>query len=70
MIIKKISKIYKNFERNISIDKNFIVAVSGGPDSLSLAALAKEYSFEKKRLSDLILEISEIKDLKRIRYTT
>jgi len=28
------------------------------------------YNFEKKRLSDLILEISKIKDLKRIRYTT
>jgi len=28
------------------------------------------YNFEKKRLSDLILEISKIKELKRIRYTT
>ncbi len=28
------------------------------------------YKFENKKLSDLILEISKIKDLKRIRYTT
>ena len=28
------------------------------------------YDFEKKKLSDLILEISKIKNLKRIRYTT
>jgi len=28
------------------------------------------YKFEKKKLSDLIFEISKIKDLKRIRYTT
>ena len=28
------------------------------------------YNFEKKKLSDLIFEISEIKELKRIRYTT
>ena len=28
------------------------------------------YNFDKKKLSDLILEISKIEDLKRIRYTT
>jgi tRNA-2-methylthio-N6-dimethylallyladenosine synthase len=28
------------------------------------------YNYNKKKLSDLILEISKIKDLKRIRYTT
>ncbi len=28
------------------------------------------YNFQKKKLADLILEISKIKDLKRIRYTT
>ena len=28
------------------------------------------YNFEKKKLSDLILEISKIKKLSRIRYTT
>ena len=28
------------------------------------------YNFKNKRLSDLILEISKIKEIKRIRYTT
>ena len=27
---------------------SFVVAISGGPDSLALAALTKAYSFEKK----------------------
>ena len=44
---KKISKIYKNFENSLKIDSNFIVAVSGGPDSLALAFLAKLYSIKK-----------------------
>ena len=52
---KKIIKIYKNFEKNISIDDNFIVAVSGGPDSLALAFLAKIYSIKKKILSKFII---------------
>ena len=47
---KKISQIYKNFEKSLNIDENFIVAVSGGPDSLALAFLSKIYSI-KKRLS-------------------
>ena len=38
---KKIGQIYKKFEKNLSINKNFIVAVSGGPDSLALAFLSK-----------------------------
>jgi len=48
---KKISLIYSNFssQLNTLIKKNnFIVAVSGGPDSLSLSALSKAYSEEKK----------------------
>ena len=28
--------------------KSFVLAISGGPDSLALAALAKNYSLEKK----------------------
>ncbi len=28
------------------------------------------YNFKNKKLSDLIFEVSQIKDLKRIRYTT
>ena len=40
-------QIYKKFESNLPIKKNFIVAVSGGPDSLALSFLAKIYSIKK-----------------------
>jgi len=43
---KRISKIYKKFENNFNLKKNFIVAVSGGPDSLALAFCAKIYSIK------------------------
>ena len=36
---KKIFQIYKSFEKSINISEDFAVAVSGGPDSLSLAFL-------------------------------
>lgn len=45
---KKISQIYKKFEKSLNINKDFAVAVSGGPDSLALAFLAKIYSIKKK----------------------
>ena len=45
---KKISTIYKRFEKSLNIDEKFAVAVSGGPDSLALAFLAKVYSIKKK----------------------
>jgi len=45
---KKILKIYKKFESNLNINENFIVAVSGGPDSLALAFLSKIYSIKKR----------------------
>ena len=45
---KKIVQIYKKFEKAIDINENFAVAVSGGPDSLALAFLAKIYSIKKK----------------------
>ena len=44
---KKVKKIYEIFERSISIDENFGVAVSGGPDSLALAFLSKIYALKK-----------------------
>ena len=44
----RIKKIYKKFEKNLNISENFIVAVSGGPDSLALAFLAKIYSIKKR----------------------
>ncbi len=43
----KISQIYKKFENNLNINQNFIVAVSGGPDSLALTFLTKIYSIKK-----------------------
>ena len=44
---KRTLQIYKKFETDLVIDKNFIVAVSGGPDSLALSFLAKIYSIKK-----------------------
>ena len=45
---KRITKIYNEFEKNLGINKEFAVAVSGGPDSLALAFLSKIYSEKKK----------------------
>ena len=44
---KRTLQIYKKFEKELSIKKNFIVAVSGGPDSLALSFLTKIYSIKK-----------------------
>ena len=44
---KRTLQIYKKFEDNLNINKNFIVAVSGGPDSLALSFLTKIYSIKK-----------------------
>ena len=38
---KKILRIFKEFEKSLNIKDKFAVAVSGGPDSLALAFLAK-----------------------------
>ena len=43
---KRIKLIYKKFEKTLNINENFIVAVSGGPDSLALSFLAKIYSIK------------------------
>jgi tRNA(Ile)-lysidine synthase len=40
-------QIYKKFEKYLNINENFIVAVSGGSDSLALSFLAKIYSIKK-----------------------
>ena len=52
---KKIIQIYGNFEKSLSIDDNFIVAVSGGPDSLALAFLAKIYSIRKRLTAKFLI---------------
>ena len=43
---KQTSKIYKKFEKNFRLNEDFIVAVSGGPDSLALCFLSKIYSIK------------------------
>ena len=44
---KRINQIYKKFENYLDISENFVVAVSGGPDSLALSFLAKIYAIKK-----------------------
>ena len=44
---KRTLQIFKKFENLLNIDENFVVAVSGGPDSLALSFLAKIYSIKK-----------------------
>ena len=51
----KIVSIYKKFEKNLNIQEDFIVAVSGGPDSLALAFLAKIYSLKKGLVSKFLI---------------
>ena len=48
---KKIRQIYNKFETSLNIKENFVVAVSGGPDSLALAFLSKIYSIKNKLTS-------------------
>ena len=43
----KLLQIYKKFENSLKLNENFIVAVSGGPDSLALTYLTKIYSIKK-----------------------
>ncbi|MDB9699532.1 tRNA lysidine(34) synthetase TilS [Candidatus Pelagibacter sp.] len=45
---QKISKVYNEFSSSLNTRKNLAVAVSGGPDSLALAYLAKCYSIKNK----------------------
>ena len=46
----ELSHIYSTFKKKLSFfrKKTFLIAVSGGPDSLALTALAKSYSYENK----------------------
>ncbi len=44
---KQTFQIYKKFEKDIKLNEDFIVAVSGGPDSLALCFLSKIYSIKK-----------------------
>ena len=44
---KRIFQIYRKFENNFKLYQDFIVGVSGGPDSLALCFLSKIYSIKK-----------------------
>ena len=44
---KQTFQIYKKFETYLNINEDFVVAVSGGPDSIALSFLAKIYSIKK-----------------------
>ena len=43
---KRTLEIYNKFKHNLKLKDNFIVAVSGGPDSLALSFLANIYAIE------------------------
>ena len=45
---RKISKVYTEFSSSFNTKENLAVAVSGGPDSLALAYLAKCYAIKNK----------------------
>ena len=59
---KKINKIYKQFEKSLSINEKFAVAVSGGPDSLALAFLAKIYSINNSVASKFLIVDHKIRE--------
>ena len=45
---KKISKVFEEFSKSLMVKEDLAVAVSGGPDSLALAYLAKCYSIKNR----------------------
>ena len=47
LLNQKANQILKKFEKSFKINTNFIVAVSGGADSLALAFLTKVYALKK-----------------------
>ena len=52
---KKINQTYEKFEKSLNIKDNFIVAVSGGADSMALAFLSKIYSIKKNIQAKFII---------------
>ena len=52
---KRVLKIYNKFEKSLDVNEKFAVAVSGGPDSLALAFLAKIYSLKRKLSSKFLI---------------
>ncbi len=58
----------RNFSQIISEAKNLVD--NGSREIILLGQNVNAYNYEEKKLSDLIIELEKIKDLKRIRYTT
>jgi tRNA(Ile)-lysidine synthase len=48
LLDKKVNKLLNSFEKEFDIQDKFIVAISGGPDSMALAFLTKIYSIKNK----------------------
>ena len=61
---KRLKKSYISFKNNLKIIKNnpFLVAVSGGPDSLALAILSKIFSKESKSKAYFVLIDHKIRE--------
>jgi len=47
LLNQRVNQIFKKFEKSFKMNTNFIVAVSGGADSLALAFLTKVYALKK-----------------------
>ena len=60
---------YSRSIKEIVAEANYLVQ-NGAKEISLLGQNVNAYNFKKKKLSDLIFEISKIKELKRIRYTT
>ena len=60
---------YSRSMKELISEANYLVN-NGAREIYLLGQNVNAYNHEDKKLSDLILEISKIKDLKRIRYTT
>ena len=60
---------YSRSIKELVLEANQLVD-NGTKEIILLGQNVNAYDFKKKRLSDLIFEISKIKNLKRIRYTT
>ncbi len=60
---------YSRSLKEILLEANQLVN-NGAKEITLLGQNVNAYNFESKKLSDIILEISKIKNLKRIRYTT
>ena len=55
----KINQIYKRFEKDLNINEDFVVGVSGGPDSLALSFLTKIYAIKKDLNLDFLSLITD-----------